>query len=78
MGAQAQNLLDLFHRDDVRDRLRALAHEMTVPDPLAVSEWILDTVTATAAEAPSRRTEKTGPAPVFSFAVDSSPAAPRR
>lgn len=50
-GARAQNLLDLFHRDDVRGRLRALAHEMTTPDPEALSDWILDTVTATSAEA---------------------------
>ncbi|MBW4091716.1 MAG: DEAD/DEAH box helicase [Proteobacteria bacterium] len=50
-GAQAQNLLDLFHRDDVRGRLRALAHEMTAPDREAFSDWILETVTATAAEA---------------------------
>ncbi|HVY88816.1 MAG TPA: protein DpdJ [Hyphomonadaceae bacterium] len=51
VGAQAQNLLDLFHRDDVRERLRALAQEMSHPDPEALSQWILDTVTATAAEA---------------------------
>jgi hypothetical protein len=51
VGAQAQNLLDLFHRDEVRERLRALAHEMSNPDPEALSQWILETVTATAAEA---------------------------
>ncbi len=50
-GARAQSLLHLFDRDDVRDRLRGLAHEMTTPDAEALSDWILDTVTATSAEA---------------------------
>jgi len=51
VSVQAQSMLDLFQRTEVRDRLRALAAEMSRPAPEALSHWILDTVTATTAEA---------------------------
>jgi hypothetical protein len=51
LSAQGQTLRDLFDRPDVRSRLRAVAAEMTNPDPAAFSQWVLETVTATTAEA---------------------------
>lgn len=51
LSAQGQTLQDLFHRPDVHGRLRALSKEMTNPDPAAFSRWVLETVTATTAEA---------------------------
>jgi hypothetical protein len=51
LSAQGQTLQDLFHRPDVRGCLRTLSEEMTHPDPAAFSQWVLETVTATTAEA---------------------------
>lgn len=51
VSAQAQGLLDLFDRAEVRERLRAWAAEMTSPDAGAFTDWVLNTVTATMAEA---------------------------
>lgn len=50
-SAQGQTLADLFRRDDVRSRLRALAAEMSRPDPDAFAAWVRDTLVATTGEA---------------------------
>jgi hypothetical protein len=51
VSAQGQGLQDLFHRQDVRDRLRVLAAEMEHPSAEPFARWVRETVTATTAEA---------------------------
>lgn len=80
IGAQAQNLLDLFHRTEVSDRLRSLAAEMGRPDEEALSRWILDTVMATTAEALLQACVALVPRHISSdsLVVDAEPGAPAR
>jgi hypothetical protein len=50
-SAQGQSVLSLLHDATVRDRLRALASELTAPDPAALHAWIEETLVATLGEA---------------------------
>lgn len=50
-SAQGQGLTQLLHREDIRERLRAIAAQMSRANPDALAAWIRDTAVATLAEA---------------------------